>query len=270
MFVAVIPVKNEAGNLEQVVKNLPVHFLELIIPVLNGCSDNSLAILEHMNCPNLAPLCFEEPLGIDVPRAVGAAAAMELGAGGVLFVDGDMSGAGDEALGKLVDAVRRHGLDLALTDCYPPCIYHQLSSKASSLLLMREKLNCRLGLIDTIGSATPSHGPHAVSARLLGLANPADFAIPPLLLAKAARWGLKIGLGAEIPHTHLGSPVRSADHAIKIVETIIGDYLSALGMENGSSGDRDYGGREYIGYHNQRRWDLLQRFITGKIKGDCF
>ena len=270
VFVAVIPVKNEAVSLGQVIKNLPVHFLKLIIPVLNGCSDNSLAILEHINCPDLAPLCFEEPLGIDVPRAVGAAAAMELGAAGVLFVDGDMTGAGDEALGRLVDAVRRQGLDLALTDCYPSYIYHQLSSKASNLLEMREKLNRRLGLIDTIGSATPSHGPHAVSARLLGLASPADFAIPPLLLAKAARWGLKIGLGAEIPHTLLGSPARSAHHAIKIVETIVGDYLSALGMENDSPGGRDYGGREYTGYHNHRRWDLLQGFTAGKIKGDCF
>jgi len=270
MFAAVIPVKNEAKSLEQVVFNLAANSLDLIIPVLNGCTDNSLSVLEEINCPILAPLCFKEPLGIDIPRAVGALAAQRLNAEGVIFVDGDMTGANSAVLGQLLKAVRLKGVDLALTDCYPPYVYHHLSPQASCLLAIRRILNNHLGLIDSIGSASPSHGPHAVSGNLLRLAKPLDFAVPPLLLVKAAGQGMTIGLGAELPHVMLGSPIRSDDHAQSIVATIIGDYLSALQMISGKPGGRFFAGQEYIGYHAQRRFDLLNDFASGLITGDCF
>jgi len=270
VFIAVIPVKNEAGNLARVISNLPGHCIDLVVPVLNGCTDNSLAVLEQLNCPRLAPLCFTEPLGIDIPRAVGAVEALRLDAEGVLFLDGDMTGADMNILEKLVRSVRENGLDLALTDCYPPYIHRHLSPQASCLLKMREKLNRQIGLLKKIGTATPSHGPHAVSGRLLRSVTPYDFAVPPLLLARAALQGLKIGLGAEIAHTQLGSPVRGADHAQNIVETIIGDCLSAMGMVNGKQDGRVFGGREFTGYHAQRRWDILKNFISGRVTGDCF
>jgi len=270
MFAAVIPVKNEAKSLKQVVFNLAANSLDLIIPVLNGCTDNSLSVLEGVNCPTLAQLCFQEPLGIDIPRAVGALAARRLNAEGVIFVDGDMTGANSAVLGQLLNAVRQKGVDLALTDCYPPYIYHHLSPQASCLLAIRRKLNKSLGLMDNIGSATPSHGPHAVSGYLLRMVKPNDFAVPPLLLAKAAHQGMKIGLEAELPHLLLGSPIRSSDHAQRIMETIIGDYLAALQMQNDSPGSRYFAGHEYIGYHAQRRFDLLNAFASGVSTGDCF
>lgn len=269
MFVAVVPVKNEAANLERVVANISACSPDLIIPVLNGCTDNSLAVLEQLPCRNLAPLCFEESLGIDVPRAVGALAARRLAAGGVLFVDGDMTGAGSPVLESLLDAVRTGKLDLALTNCYPAYAVQQLTPQASCLLALRKKLNQRLGLLHQIGSATPSHGPHAVSGRLLQLVEPVDFAIPPLLLVRAARHGLKIGLAAEIPHAALGSPSRGDEHARLIMETIIGDCLCALQMKNGRPGSRSLEGREYTGYHDRRRFDLLAAFAAGRLTGRC-
>ena len=269
MFAAVIPVKNEAESLEQVVYNLAANSLELIIPVLNGCTDNSLSVLEHAHCPILAPFCFKEPLGIDVPRAVGALIARKLDVEGVIFVDGDMAGANSTVLGKLIKAVRQ-GVDLALTDCYPPYFYRHLSPQASYLLDIRRKLNNELGILHLIGSATPSHGPHAVSGRMLRMTEIADFAIPPLLLVNAARHGLTVSPEAALPHLMLGSPARSGDHARRIVETIIGDYLTALQVPNGKPGDRTFAGYDYIGYHDQRRFDLLEDFASGIITGDCF
>ncbi|MCL2336156.1 MAG: glycosyltransferase family 2 protein [Firmicutes bacterium] len=271
MFAAVIPVKNEAARLEQVIINLAAaNSLDLIIPVLNGCTDNSLAILEQVNCPILAPLCFQEPLGIDVPRAIGARAAQRLDAEGVIFVDGDMTGVNSTVLGQLVQAVRQKGVDLALTDCYPPEFDRNLSPPASCLLDIRRKLNNALGVSRIIGSASPSHGPHAVSGRMLRLTEAAYFAIPPLLLVHAARHGLNIRAGTVLPHALLGSPARSSTHALQIAETIAGDYLAALRMFAGKSGDRTFAGHEYIGYHNQRRFDLLADFASGLITGDCF
>lgn len=127
MFIAVIPAKNEAKSLAKVIANLPVNQLECIIPVLNGCTDNSLDVLESINCPLLAPLWYAEPLGIDVPRAVGAVEAVRLDADGILFIDGDMFGANEELLAKLVLAVRNQGLDLALTNCYPTYAQYSIS-----------------------------------------------------------------------------------------------------------------------------------------------
>ncbi|MBF7084149.1 glycosyltransferase family 2 protein [Desulfallas sp. Bu1-1] len=270
MFVAVIPAKNEAGSLGKVIAKLPVDLLDLVIPVLNGCTDNSLSVLLKMNCPLLAPLYFAEPLGIDVPRAVGAALARKLRAGGVLFLDGDMQGVDGEILRQLIRAVRDNGTDLALTNCYPAGNYRGLSPEAVRLIEIRKKLNQHLNLLEKIGSATPSHGPHAVSARLLELADPADFAIPPLLLARAARAGLQVAVHAETLHLLLGSSLRSNHHTQKILETITGDCLSALHARNGKPGHRTLDGREYIGYHNERRWDLLESFISDGLTGDYF
>lgn len=258
MFIAVIPAKNEAKSLAKVIANLPVNQLECIIPVLNGCTDNSLDVLESINCPLLAPLWYAEPLGIDVPRAVGAVEAVRLDADGILFIDGDMFGANEELLAKLVLAVRNQGLDLALTNCYPTYAQYSISPPAARLLKVREELNRHLNLFHIIGTATPSHGPHAVSRRLLRLADPADFAVPPLLLAKAARAGLRVGVAAETSHMYLGSPLRGSHHTDKITETIIGDCLSAMYAKDGQIGNRILGGLEYIGYHQERRWDLIE------------
>lgn len=268
MLIAIIPAKNEAAHLRKVISNLPTDTLNLIIPVLNGCSDYSLRIIEEANCPYLNPLCFAEPLGIDVPRSVGAVMAKQLNASGVLFLDGDMHGVKADVLRQLINAIENKKMDLALTNCYPPYFEQNISSLAYFLLEMRTKLNRHLQLQDQIGHATPSHGPHAVSKRLLNAVNPKDFAIPPLLLANAARTGMKIGLAAEIPHLYLGSPLRGHDHTHKIVETIIGDCLSALHAYNGKPGNRIMGGHEYIGYHHQRRFDLLEKFTKEEISGD--
>ncbi len=257
MFIAVIPAKNEARTLKKVIANLPDDQLDCIIPVLNGCTDNSLDILNTINCPLLAPIWFAEPLGIDIPRAVGAIEASRLNAEGVLFIDGDMFGANKEILTKLILAVRNQKLDLALTNCYPTFTKCNISSAAACLLKVREELNRQLQLFNNIGTATPSHGPHAVSGKLLRLTDPADFAVPPMLLVKAIQAGLRIGVAAEITHTLLGSPLRSADHAYKITETIIGDCLSALHAKDGKIGPRTLDGRDYIGYHHERRWDLI-------------
>jgi hypothetical protein len=257
VFIAIIPAQNEAKSLGQVIANLPIDHLDCIIPVLNGCTDNSLEVIESINCPLLAPQWYAEPLGIDVPRAAGALEAARLDADGVLFIDGDMFGANKEMLTKLVLAVQNQGLDLALTNCYPTHARYAISPPAACLLKVREKLNRHLQLFHLIGTATPSHGPHAVSSRLLRLVSPADFAIPPLLLARAARAGLSIGVAAETAHLLLGSPLRSAEHTRKITETIIGDCLSALHTKESQIGHRTLDGREYIGYHHDRRWDLI-------------
>lgn len=270
MFVAIIPAKNEAKSLKKVIMKLPLDYIDLIIPVLNGCTDNSFEVLKQLNCPILAPVIFTESLGIDVPRAIGAIISKEMNAEGSLFVDGDMHGVNTEVLTNLIHAVKCRETDLALTNCYPEYINTQLSSTAAGLIEIRKDLNRHLKLLDKINSATPAHGPHAVSRKLHNQATPYDFVVPPLLLTKTAQARLKVEVAAEIPHLLLGSTLRSHEHVNKIAETIIGDCLEALTWKDGRPGNRVKNGKEYIGYNKDRRLDLLKQFETGAIKHNFF
>lgn len=262
MLCVVIPVQNEAEHLGRVLANvlsLPVDF---VLPVVNGSSDNSRKIInaypgrpEH----RIKMIHFEEPLGIDVPRAVGAFHARRLGADVVLFVDGDMAGNIRPALGKLVRAVK-NGADLSLTDCYPAGSLGWATPMVGQLLEFRIKLNQALGL-EHLGFASPSHGPHAVSRRFLETIPFRELGIPPVTSVLAVRQGLRIEIAASLPHYKLGSPDRGAQHARWIAETIIGDHLEAFCVLENRKRSRSHGGVTYDGYHHTRRWDLLESII---------
>lgn len=256
MLVAVVPAKNEAPFIARVLQNLLAVPVDLIIPVVNGSIDQTAEIVRCFPSPRIQPLFFPEPLGIDVPRAVGAARAIDAGATAALFVDGDMAGNILGALRELVRAVERGGADLALTNCYPPEELARLSDLARLLLELRLALNRELGLAEAIGSATPSHGPHAVSRRFLECVPIPELAVPPVALAIAARLGLKIKVGACLAHRELGSPFRDATHARLVAETIIGDCLEALCVARGLPRSRCLHGVNYLGYHPQRNLAL--------------
>ena len=167
----VIPAYNEETGIISVLDNLAMLNTALkIIPVLNGCTDNTRQnILTHpfvTSSPiHLAMMEYPLPLGIDVPRRWGAHCAYAMDADAVLFVDGDMTGCYADCLHQLVEAVLHHKCDLALVNCYPYIGYR--SEIAKVVLYYREKLNRTLRLFSTIGLATPSHGPHCVSRRLI-------------------------------------------------------------------------------------------------------
>lgn len=251
MMAVVIPARNEAariGELLQRALRLPVG---LVIPVLNGCTDMTPAVVGRLQERRIRPLVFREPLGYDVPRIAGARAALEAGARGVLFVDGDLAGRLDRQLLSLLERVRR-GADLALCDCYQDTPLPAGDSTASRVYGARLRLNRALGKGE-LGPAIPSHGPAAVSSRLLELVAPASVGVPPLMQAQAARAGLRIEIGAQVPHRELGSAQRDREHRLQIAETIIGDC--ELGVCCAELRRPDRGG--YGGYHPQRRFDLL-------------
>jgi glycosyltransferase involved in cell wall biosynthesis len=255
----VIPVQNEAKHLGRVLTNvlsLPVDF---VLPVVNGSSDNSRKIINAYPGRWIKMIHFEEPLGIDVPRAVGAFHARRLGAGAVLFVDGDMAGNIRPALEKLVRAVK-NGADLSLADCYPAESSEWISPMVGRLLGFRRELNQALGL-EHLGSASPSHGPHAVSRRFLETIPLRELGIPPVTSVLAVRQGLRIEIAASLPHCKLGSPDRGARHARWIAETIIGDHLEAFCVLENRKRSRSRDGVTYDGYHHTRRWDLLESII---------
>ena len=133
MIAAVIPVLNEEKTINHVLQNLFNVPVNLAIPVLNGSIDQTANIISDLQDTRVQPVIFNEALGIDVPRAIGAFSAYKLGATSVLFIDGDMGGEFATNLRELVSTVTESGTDLALTDCYPEHNYDRLSDLAQLL-----------------------------------------------------------------------------------------------------------------------------------------
>ncbi|NLI12520.1 glycosyltransferase family 2 protein [Pelotomaculum propionicicum] len=266
MLAAVVPVLNEEKRVKKTLETLLSLPSDLIVPVINGSSDNSGSIIRQIKSPRVLPLEFIEPLGIDIPRAVGAKVALDRGATAVLFVDGDMNGNIAGNLRELVAKLWGNGADMALTDCYPGEYQASLSSLAFEVLNARTKLNKAIGLNGSIGAASPSHGPHAVSRRLLQSVPLRELAIPPVSLGLAVKKNLKIIVGTTIPHKALGSPDKDPVHSELIAQTIIGDCAEALYAFRNEKRRRIFNDVEYNGYHPQRRWDLLEDFCQGKYK----
>ncbi|HHY36320.1 MAG TPA: glycosyltransferase [Firmicutes bacterium] len=258
MLAAVVPAQNEEKRISQVLRCLRALGPDVILPVVNGCTDGTLDEIGALGWPEIRVINFRPSLGIDVPRAVGAKAARDLGADCVLFVDGDMVGDLASALEDLVAAVGR-GAALALTNCYPS--FASFSHLTRLVLAFRRKLNKGCGLEDKIGVASPSHGPLAVSREFLFRIPLQTLAIPPVALVTAHLYNLPVEVAATIPHAKLKSAIKDDRHAQLVADTIIGDCLEALCIYQGRPPSRTYCGREFLGYHPRRRWDLLADYL---------
>ncbi len=255
----VIPAKDEADQIGRVLNNIAYWAPDLIVVVANGCQDATIEVAMASGPAHTHILEFEEPLGIDVPRAVGAKYAYELGAEAVVFIDGDMAGNLAPVVLKLLEGIRE-GTDLALTNCYP-YITRRLNL-TEKMLAFRKLLNQELGIYNSLGAASPCHGPHAVSRQLLKKTGFTALAVPPLELAIAKEHDCTIKVQAAISHIHLNSKTRPNSHSKLVTETIIGDCIEAIHYSRGQERSRKWEGIEYDGYNSQRRWDLLEAALT--------
>lgn len=248
MIAAVIPAYNEEDSIGTVLDNLAhLYTLDCIIPVLNGCTDRTRdVVLAHPLASRLALIEYPLPLGIDVPRSWGADCALKLGADAVLFVDGDLQGDFSACLQDLICETVYKGCDLALTNCYPYIGFR--SEAAKTVLHYREQLNRKLKLFSTIGLATPSHGPHCVSRRLLSAVGTDCLSVPPLMLARAAEAKLTIRVAARLSNQQWSSAQRGDVHNQKIADTIIGDCIEAIQYLNHQPVTREEKGVRYLGY----------------------
>lgn len=259
MQLAVVPAQNEGERIQRVLINLLDLPLDKIIVVVNGSQDNTLDQIQALKMPQIEVLYFKESLGLDVPRAIGAKRALELGATTVLFQDGDMVGRFKTNQRELLTAIKK-GTDVALTNCYPspPEPNHLLNQT----LKYRKMLNQALGYFAQLGYSTPSHGPHALSYKALTTIPLRDLAIPPLILLHAKLQDLKIKVATSLPHQELGSSIRGIRHAEKIMQTICGDCLEALALYQGQARERIDNGTKFIGYHRERNFALLDKLLA--------
>ena len=267
MFAVVIPAKNEEKSILAALTTILRLPVSCIILVINGCTDRTFELARSIPDPRLHILYFTEPLGIDIPRAIGALYARHLDVKGALFVDGDMSGDIYQNLLHLITAVES-GIDVALTNCYPYITHRQ--KLANLVLRFRAKLNRELDLLKTLGLATPTHGPHALSEHALQVLPFQAIAIPPLTLFWAKKSSFSIKVATSIRHEALHSPRKHRRHARLIAETIIGDCLMGLALSRNTPLTRTLGKHELLGYHPERRFDILEHWDQSLKSQDMY
>jgi glycosyltransferase involved in cell wall biosynthesis len=254
---SVIPAQDEERTITHVIRECLAAGSTRVIVVCNGTSDGTLDLVEGYPDNRVSAFWEPEPLGIDVPRAIGAVIAYRQGADGILFCDGDLSGNIASHLSALL-ATTAWGYDLSLTDCYPKGF--PSGGIAGRVIKARLDLNSGIGRED-LGAAVMSHGPSCISRKFMESVPYQALAIPPLAQALAVKQGLNVKIGASIAHGLLGSRERRGNHPDKTADLIIGDCILAKSVFDGHLPVRCANRRAYIGLDNTRRWDLLQYHV---------
>ncbi|HZG58288.1 glycosyltransferase family 2 protein [Paenibacillus sp.] len=248
----IIPAKDEAGTLYDVVTACKhVNPLEIIV-VANGCTDNTAAIARRLGCRVLE---FAAPLGHDVGRAVGAKAAR----GDILlFLDADVPIRSGE-LRDFLEPIAAGRADVVLNNMDPlfarqrrphsTTVWRQIANA----MVRRDDLN-----IDSLLSI-----PHAMTkeaAQAVGyarLANP----IHAHLLAAGASIRIDRTRSIDVIANNRYRPEQHDAPAGRLSNSeqrIIGDHLAALSaVWNDPRGGFSDGGR---------RRDIVKRIQSGALR----
>jgi hypothetical protein len=215
----IIPVMNERRTIAAVIRQAyKVHPLCEVIVVANGSTDGTARIARVMGARVIR---YEEPLGHDVGRAVGAAAAK----GRVLlFTDGDFVVPAKQ-MQPLVRAVERNGVDMALNKYNGPV--HK--PNVHSVVLAKHALNLSLSRQELHGASLTTV-PHALSRRVVEEVGAEHLAVPPMAQVLAILRGLKV---MAVHHIDVGRKNRirrrkDAQGEDPLTSLILGDHLEAL------------------------------------------
>ncbi|GGD49809.1 hypothetical protein GCM10010911_04190 [Paenibacillus nasutitermitis] len=213
----VIPVMNERRSIARVIQEARrIHRNVEVIVVVNGSTDGSAAVAKRNGAQVIE---FAEPLGHDVGRSVGAAAAK----GQVmLFIDGDMVISGT-SLRPYVDAVLDRGIDVALNDYSGPTN----KQVVHSVVLAKHALNSLLGRPDLKGTSMTAV-PHAISRHALEAIGTDALSVPPLAHAKAVQLGLNVKAVHPVNVGKLNLPRLERERTNPLEKLIIGDHLEAI------------------------------------------
>ncbi|WP_435924319.1 glycosyltransferase family 2 protein [Paenibacillus sp. DYY-L-2] len=234
----IIPVMNEQRTLAEVIREAAgVHPKTEIIVVANGCTDGSARLARRLGAIVLE---FKEPLGHDVPRAVGARHAK----GDVLlFIDGDMIVPAKD-LRPFVAAVLS-GTDVALNDYDGPVQTQDVHLVVSA----KHALNSFLGRPDMKGASLTAV-PHALSRHAVLKIGFEALEKPPLAQASAVLGGLQIRVAHSVNVRRLNRPRTRSKQGDLLTVLVLGDHLEAAEMLMNRLGPR--GGFSDLGRLRER------------------
>ncbi|WP_179223914.1 glycosyltransferase family 2 protein [Paenibacillus tyrfis] len=226
----IIPVLNERKKLPSVLREvmkIGAGKLEIIV-VANGSTDGSKQIAESMGARVFS---FEEPLGHDVGRSIGAGLA---NGKILLFLDGDIVIPARD-LRRFVHAVHS-GVDVALNRYLGPI----RTRSVHPVVLAKHALNAALGRTDLRGTSMTTI-PHALSRRALAAIGAGELAVPPKAHAMAVQKGLVVrpvhfvSVGRLNPRRKRRWTTHGTD---TVGQLIIGDHLEAIRWLTATAGER--------------------------------
>ncbi len=224
----IVSVKNEAGTLAPVLRELSRLPLHELIVVVNGSTDASLALAR--NVPMATVVHYESPIGHDVGRAVGA----KLATSDILvFVDADFT-IQAEKLVPFIAAVHR-GMDVALNNITPNLKSFPLRDRVTR---MKEFLNLIVRRPDLQANSMTAV-PHALSRRALDAIGYQQLMVPPKAQVAAILKGLAVGAPGNVEvlkaNRHKAENVGSHN---AVSDLIMGDHLEALQFAMAELGER--------------------------------
>ncbi|MBJ6363825.1 glycosyltransferase family 2 protein [Paenibacillus sp. MAHUQ-46] len=227
----IIPYMNEKHLIRRIVREArSVHPRTEVIIVANGSNRKALAAVRATGAKVLA---FDERLGHDVGRSIGAQAAYgEV----LLFIDADMvipSG----RLQPFVNAIASGDADVALNDYSGPTG----KKEVHSVVLAKHALNAMLGE-DNLKGASLTAIPHAINRKTLVAVGPQALLVPPLAQAKAIQLGLKVKAVHTIQVGRMNPIRRTREKKFSLASVIVGDHLEALNWWTDATDER--GGME--------------------------
>lgn len=222
----IIPAMNEERTIAGVIAGARgVHPRCEVIVVVNGSADQTADIARSAGAD---VLMYEQPLGHDVGRSVGASAAKgEI----LLFTDGDLVIPASQ-LRPFVKAVSS-GTDIALNDYSGPV----RSSIPHPVVLSKHVLNLLLGRSDLKGCSLTAV-PHAISRRALEMLGSGLLSRPPLAHARAVLDGLQVTAVRGVPVGRMNAVRRKSGGSDPLKEVILLDHLEAVALLLERRGER--------------------------------
>lgn len=230
----IIPAMNEAQTIARVITSARgVHPRCEVIVVVNGSVDQTAEIARSLGARVLS---YEQPLGHDAGRSVGAEAATgEI----LLFTDGDLV-IPAAALRSFVTAVSS-GADIALNDYSGPV--RKLTPHP--VVLSKHALNILLGRPDLKGCSMTAV-PHAISRRALAILGANALSRPPLAHAQAILSGLNVAVSHKVHVGKLNAVRRKDNGTDPLQQLITEDHMEAVSLllkHRGSRAGFDDGAR---------------------------
>lgn len=222
----IIPAMNEEQTIEAVIAGARgVHPRCEVIVIVNGSADRTAEIARSCGANVMV---YGQPLGHDVGRSLGAAAAKgEI----LLFTDGDLVIPAPK-LSPFVTAVSG-GVDLALNDYSGPV----RGRLPHPVVLSKHVLNLLLGRSDLKGSSLTAV-PHAISRRALEVLGSGLLSRPPLAHAQAVLNGLVVTAVHHVSVGKMNAVRRKAGGSDPLQEIILRDHLEAAALVLEHKGDR--------------------------------
>ncbi|NUU60305.1 glycosyltransferase family 2 protein [Paenibacillus agri] len=214
----IIPAMNEERTIRGVIAEARgVHSRCEVIVIVNGSADRTA---EMASSSGARVISYEQPLGHDAGRSVGAEAAMgEV----LLFLDGDFVIPASK-LRPFVRAVNE-GADIALNGYSGPV----RQAMPHPVVLSKHALNLLLGRPDLKGSSMTAV-PHALSRRALAVLGSGLLSRPPLAHAAAVTTDLRVQAVHTVEVGKLNSVRRKAGGSDPLQQQIVEDHLEAVSL----------------------------------------